>query len=404
MSTKDTKIVGKSVFGRRKYFNYLKEKTESFYEIYGKEYFVSIPWLVRTFREKRIKRNYDVYIGLTGVEGVGKSTLAFWITYFQDKYFARRVDKKLPSEEEVEELLKKYDYLHKIPPSDDVLQKIYNVFYPNFVLTDNPQKKITQISEVKTHGVVWDDEAIHTMYKLDWASKGQQSLTKEAVTNRKDFKFHIDCMPRFTDFTKSMRDGRIRYWIHVFDRGLANIKIPDVNEYNYGDPWHLKEHYDLLNKIKGKKLGEVSINTYIKLFKKSNFLIPIFIYFPQMPEHVEKCYTIISHFMKRNLKDKDFIEDSKSTSQKKWRKRFVRAIYYLDYLLKNYNPDMKLTKKDVAKNLGLSYQVYNSYLDEGDKLFAFIDIRNNKKLLVSREEGLNEEVLNEDDKNSGEQD
>lgn len=153
--------------------------------------------------KKRVRNDWDIVICITGEEGSGKSTLAQILGFKLDKNFDQT---------------KNIVYI----PTPDNIKKIFN--------------------ELKPYSVLLIDEASEVFYKMDFMKDFQKTLVKMYKRERKQNKITLLCLPSFIDLTKSMRNDRVKIWIHVFKRGLAGIfvKYPSLNN---ADPWMLK-HYE----------------------------------------------------------------------------------------------------------------------------------------------------------------
>ena len=118
---------------------------------------------------KRLKKDWDVVIAITGEEGTGKSSLAVIMgTYMQ--------------------------HVAKIEKFD--LEK--NVLY-------NPKTldvRDAVMHNVPRHGVIMMDEAIKSLYKMGFMSKAQQYINQLYTLCRKENKATLLCIPRFSDLNE----------------------------------------------------------------------------------------------------------------------------------------------------------------------------------------------------------
>jgi len=199
--------------------------------------------------QERVSKEWDLVIGITGEEGVGKSTLAILLSKLIDPRF---------------DLVKNVAYL---PTYDEVQGKFY---------------------ALKPKQVFLVDEAIKVLYKLRWADKFQIELNEMYATERYQTKVTILCMPRFLDFNERFRNHRIKIWIHVFGRGRAAVFIKDDINIYASDPWYTKENYKMLVKS-FKKARANSLEEKLSVYEKAkNF--SFFIQFPMLEPADELRY------------------------------------------------------------------------------------------------------------------
>ena len=115
------------------------------------------------FIKRRLRKNWDIVLAISGEEGVGKSSLALWLGYLVDKRF---------------DLLKNVAYL---PTPQEIRDKFYHL--------DRFQILII-------------DEAIRSLHKYGWMEKLQRMLLEMYATERKQNKCSIMCIPRFKDLSE----------------------------------------------------------------------------------------------------------------------------------------------------------------------------------------------------------
>lgn len=94
------------------------------------------------------------------------------------------------------------------------------------------------------------DEAINVLFKRDFAQGDQRELIKLMNMCRDRHLILFFFLPDFFSLDKEIiNTGRIRYWIHIYQRGRAYIFQPNANPFA-GDKWDTK----LNEKLWGKKI------------------------------------------------------------------------------------------------------------------------------------------------------
>ncbi len=239
-----------------------------------------------TAAKQRILEDWDVVIAITGREGVGKTTLALEIAFAIDPTFS--LDANILFNPETDDLVKK---IFSLPPGSVILV----------------------------------DEAIKTSYKRRFATETNIVLNQIYTLCRKQKKISIFCMPRFFDFDEFFRNHRIRFWIHVFERGKAAIFIIDDENPFSSDPWHVKENFKRINRRR-RSFWEPSSQVSLEQSFSSvrNFYASLV--FPPLPvevmdayrERVEKTSAdILSQLKKKKSREKsrEVSEEAASVAQ-----------------------------------------------------------------------------------------
>lgn len=135
---------------------------------------------VRTQR-KRLRANYDLPIVVDGEPGNGKSTLAARLGFDLDDAFS--MDRMTFSTAELMALA---------------------IRLPRF-----------------SAAVL--DEPYQGAFAHDWASGGNKSFAKFMGVCRERNLCLIFCMPDMEDLTGKVREGRVKWWFHAYDRGKAVV-------------------------------------------------------------------------------------------------------------------------------------------------------------------------------------
>ncbi len=134
------------------------------------------------------------------------------------------------------------------------------------------------------------DEASRGLHKQKWYDKVQQTLNLLYDTEREGhFLCSILIMPRFQNFAENFRNFRIRYWIHINERGF-NIAYKKDEDKDTKDPWHIDENYKKKQKKwKFKKIFERSMGDIIRMEQLTE---NYWFYFktPKIPDDVWAIY------------------------------------------------------------------------------------------------------------------
>jgi len=180
--------------------------------------------------KKRIRKDFDIVIAISGEEGIGKSVLAIHLAKYIDPFFTLEKNELIsPSAEEMKE-------------------------------------KITGLPKFSC---IICDEAIRILYKLRWYTKIQVYLSQLFAVCRQENKVVILCLPRFKDFNEYFRNHRIKAWLHVMSRGTAVQFSKDWSPFS-SDPWGLDDNQKLIEKYSGsrKAFADIDLDKKISLLAK----------------------------------------------------------------------------------------------------------------------------------------
>ena len=252
---------------------------------------------------KRCKKDKDAVVAITGDEGDGKSTLAVWCIIE-----SLRLQGK--TEEEIITMFN--EYIIYSPTKDQLIEKVV---------------------KLPRYSVFSADEAIKILYKMNWYTDIQKFLNVIYALCRKENKATILCMPRFTDFNEFFRNHRIRYWIHVLERGRAVLFAKDWSPFTK-DPWWMDDNQRTINagyKNKQTKVVEFDIDSKISMLKKLKIFVTE-VRFDDLPKEISKIY------LKGKEENSEYGdgEDAKQKGEKAsvWEGRAVNFALYVE---KKYN-------------------------------------------------------------------
>lgn len=279
--------------------------------------------LVSVIKEKQ-ETDDDSVIGVSGIEGAGKSTLSIQIL--------RRV-------------------LGDECDSDRIFNVERNIAYTR----DEVDKKLRTLPQMS--GLIID-EGGRSLYRRDWMKAGNVALIKLFQQLRFMNQAIFINIPPFFSLDKDIRDKRIWLWLHVTTRGEAMLFLRDKNVFEE-DPWHLKQNQKIIKRsYKGPKDGEEALQ--LGYMKTINYVDSFA--FPKLPEDIEDQYTKISH--ERKLLADEIIPSKRETVLEK---RLAATISELE-------GPCDYDQLKVADVLGLSSQSVGEFM----KKMMMVEIRESR--------------------------
>jgi len=261
------------------------------------------------------------------------------------------------------------------------------------------------------------DEAAREMRSVNWQSKAQQGVNTKAMTDRFKNNWIFLNMPNFNEFTKSMRQGNIKfravipYRTQHFARVIVQMKS---RNWRSDDPWS----DEVANKIYGrmeKRYGEISNDLILKIERGlpntiMDFIIPnLTLPLPIVVEEYER--------LKIESRKESAIEE-KDNSKDKLKKQYNDLRIKLAHVLYDNKLGLgegKVTKAQFAEAMGCSIGVFNGLLkknvldekvikkknfrvlNESHNLLDAVSSNKESKVKPTKES----EVLNFIDENSG---
>lgn len=283
-----------------------KANNDIYTPMLGKEYNFNkgFKLLCRTLR-RRVRKDYDAVLAITGDEGTSKSTLANQIGFKTDKRYT--------------------------------LEKNC-IFSPKVETLINAVKFLPRFSAVNA------DEAIKILYKQQWWL--QSFINKFYRLCRQENKISILCMPRFSEFNEGFRNHRIIFWVHLFDRGIGVIFEKDWSPF-VKDPWHFDDNQKRIKAYsKRKKYHSFSINDKMSALKNSPNMLDV-ITFPDLEEDTRVRYKHLAAEHKYEGLEEEYDQGTKNSAMKK---RYQGRI---NKLLKVTKDKTGFTEKEIAKLMGI---------------------------------------------------
>lgn len=212
---------------------------------------MDVKQFARVVRE-HIREDYDCVIAVTSIfEGEGKSTLC-------------------------EEL------------SSEIGKDLYDM-EKNTLFNPKIEQIKDQVLNLPKYSVINADEAIKILYKLRWYDKMSIFLNQLYALARYKNLVSLFAMPRYRDFTEYFRNHKIKFWIHIIDRGHAVVFVKDWNPFTK-DPWHMDENDKIIRTHRWKfKSNIITTQDKINILKRcQNFMG--YLTFDDMPEDKKVQY------------------------------------------------------------------------------------------------------------------
>lgn len=153
----------------------------------------SVKEIAQILQIRTQSKEFDGNIAVTGDRGNGKSTVINKL-FYRFKLFE--------------------PWKHQVYNRDDVIS----------LLTEQEKS------------LCWDDEAINSGYKRNFASAAQQDLIKILTAYRDNYNIYASAIPNFFSLDKDLRD---LYFLHlnVIERGIAVVHMPLSNRIYSQDKW-----------------------------------------------------------------------------------------------------------------------------------------------------------------------
>jgi hypothetical protein len=274
--------------------------------------------------KRRVHKDWDAVVGITGEEGSSKSTLASWLVY-EGCLFEGLSE---------EEALKKFVE--------------YTIFSPN---QDRVQEQITQSER---YSIINADEAIKILYKQNWASPIQKFLNMFYALCRQENKISVLCMPRFLDFNEFFRNHRIKFWVHVLDRGVAVIMEKDWFP-SSDDPWFLKDAMKMNTTLYArKKTADFNVDEKIRVLSRLKNFVGV-IHFEDLPNKVKKVYRDgKAEFAYEDIKEQIKVGETPNSQAESYKNKLVTAVKNLK--------EKGVKHEEIALILDISTKTVTRYL------------------------------------------
>ena len=297
---------------------------------------------------KRCNNEWDAVVCVTGGEGVGKSTFAIATT------------KEICTQRKMEWVMDKFV-----------------IISPNQTNVSESMLKLPKISPITL------DEATNSLHKGDWYTKEQKFLNKFFTLARQEFKIVFVLIPRIQDLNKYFREGRIKMWVHILERGTAVLFVKDDNPFTE-DPWHFKHAKKMLDKYHNRWMG--NIGEKINLLEKLK-IYRGFIRFDALSKEDKETYLEL----KKLKKYKDLVEEE---SFDIWKQYMLKVYWHLRQRRKEKG---SITYEDMPSIIGVDRLSVKEWKRRYEHFFRRIDNDADKRE-TTQPEVTNNSLLKEKEK------
>lgn len=219
-------------------------------------------------RNVQEKDDNDLFVGVTGLKGVGKSTFSMTVArIYVEKFFG---EKSLN--------LKKYVAYN----NDDVMEKVHTL---------------------PMYSPLIGDEAVRFAWSRDWNRSTNKELIRLSAQIRTKRLIFFMNIPKLGWIDSAYREGMLDIWVWVhsnFSEGgkqsQALIFEPDSNQ-GYADSWHLEELRRYNKKRKKTRIGRFTDLDKIYSMIKSHPCFFDMFPFPKLPQEMYERYQKIRDAM-----------------------------------------------------------------------------------------------------------
>lgn len=280
--------------------------------------------------KKRLRKDWDCIIVITGESGKGKSVFATELSILiDDKY---QLDKNISF----------------IPEHGDELE--------------------TKFKERNNYEVLHCDEAVRSLHKHNWQDRIQQNLIKFYDTNRYKNVCTLLLVPRFFSLSEHFRAFKTSFWIDIIERGRA-IVYAKIQDKDADDVWHIKENQKVKAKHFGyKKITEIEIKDRLDVERRlPNYVMDLS--FPDLDPQTKEEYIRL----KEKSREYESEETDKRTQVYLWRdERCLKLISGLNYKelkdssIKGIATYINMDKTDLSRKLK-GWRIENGVLKQKDK-------------------------------------
>jgi len=263
---------------RKKTEYYLKQ----FYKSYPHEKYTIFHFV--KWCKKRIKLNKQIFFGVTGETGVGKSygDIMFMILY--GRPFS---------------LVKNICY---IPKGDEIF------------------KKFTSMKR----GCLMIDEAAREMRSVNWQSKSQQQVTMAAQTERMLNNIVFLNLPNFKEMTKSLREGSIQFRVIYAYREETHVRIivqAKSRNWRSDDPWSDKKADEVYEKFV-KKSGEPTNHDILKIERG----LPCHVMDFMIPNLALIVPDVVEEYERLKLESREEVKEEEGEKKDLWRDKYNNIV------------------------------------------------------------------------------
>tara|TARA_R100001480_G_scaffold76817_1_gene86940 strand:- start:258 stop:1211 length:954 start_codon:yes stop_codon:yes gene_type:complete len=276
----------------------------------------SMKELVEIAKERQVNK-FDCNIIVSGARGNGKSTFLFkFLSYFK-----------------------------QFKPWE---QQVYS------------RDHVIELLESQTKGIIFDDEAITTMYKREFYNKDQQKLIKMINMYRDNFNIYCSAVPNFYSLDKDIR-SLTKIHIHIVKRGMGVVHISNTNQLYQDDPWDVSYNKKLEESFQKKR--EKNMEAAFPYYKLSSFRG--YVRFGDLGPRQRELYEKIKKTKRKELYDKEIADNVEEDPKAKLIESVINGIYKDPSMVKaachalGYRYESivdRITRQLKLKDPNLSYQ------------------------------------------------
>lgn len=166
------------------------------------------------------------------------------------------------------------------------------------------RKDVMKLLEKLKYGGILDDEAIRTGYKRNFFDADQKLLIQMLNMYRDNFNIYIACLPNFYNLDKDLRD-LFKIHIHIIERGLGVIHIPNETSLYSEDKWDVKYNRKVEEAWGQRK--QKNINFKPKYDRLTTFRG--FIHIPKLTPKQEALYKEIKETKRKLMYEEEIKEE-----------------------------------------------------------------------------------------------
>lgn len=322
----------------------------------------------------RILNKKDNIVLITGKRGTGKTTLAIkLILGFEDmdsneEYYNVEKNINLSEDEKITHKLgqfTKFDMENHMCFSKKELQQLWKECKKAFILAD---------------------EAIVSSNRRNSMTKANKMLMEIATINRKNFNTLFFCMPSIEDFDLAILQY-ISHWIHIDDRGLAAVLLPNPPSLFGRKSWDI----DKMKKIYEKFVESNPTAPSVPYWLFNNFRG--YLRFGALSKKVEEKYEAIVH-MKKNQDSDD--QEAEENKPKKGQIPKDKKIKIKNIVEKLINGELSNSEEyySNAAGLELTKEKFNKEINK--ELFSIGDGRNFSKVIKDNKQKIKAKTESEE--------
>lgn len=322
----------------------------------------------------RILNKKDNIVLVTGKRGSGKTTLSIkaimGFSNIQDNedYYNKEKNINLSGEDKIE---------YKLGDFTPFTMDKYICF---------SKKELQELWKNEKMAFVLADEAIVNINRRNAMTRANKQLMEIATINRKNFNTLFFCMPSIEDFDLAILQY-ITHWIHIDDRGLAAVLLPNPPSLFGRKSWDV----ETMKKIYGKFLEDNPSAPAVPYWLFSNFRG--YLKFSALTAGVERKYLEIASTKKNKDSDEEEVEANKPKRGFLQEDKKEKINIVVEKMLKG---DISNSEDYYSSSAGLELTKDKFNKEINKRLFALGDGRNFQKVIKDNKQKIKAKVENEE--------